>query len=93
MTDVEKRATNIIREWTSLPREHAALLALKLNKAGLLTAPGDDRDARAQFDAWRRNTAERTKAGSVGVVSDEELRALLGKYSGAHYVEGVTDGQ
>ena len=89
MTDVEKQATNIIREWTSLTREHAALLALKLNKAGLLTAPGEDRDTWAQFDAWRRNAAERTKAGSVGVVSDEELRALLGKYSGAHYVEGV----
>ena len=93
MTDVEKQATNIIREWTSLPREHAALLALKLNKAGLLTAPVDGRDTRAQFDAWRRNAAERTKAGSVGVATDEELRALLGKCNAGHYMEGVTDGQ
>ena len=89
MTDVEKQATNIIREWTSLPREHAALLALKLNKAGLLTEPGDDRDTWAQFEAWRRNAEERAKGGSVGVVPDEELRALLGKYNGAHYVDGV----
>lgn len=36
MTDAEKQATNIIREWSSLSREHAALLALKLRKAGLL---------------------------------------------------------
>ena len=89
MTNAEKQATNIIREWTSLTREHAALLALKLNKAGLLIAPVEDRDTWAQFEAWRRNAAERTKAGSVGAVSDEEPRALLGKYNGAHYVEGV----
>ena len=93
MTDVEKQATNIIREWTSLPREHAALLALKLHKAGLLIAPGEDRDTGAQFEAWRRTAAERTKAGSVGGATDEELGALLGKYNGAHYVEGVADGQ
>lgn len=93
MSNIEQQAVSIIREWTSITREHAALLALKLNKAGLLITQGEDRDTWAQFEAWRRNAAERTKAGSVGVATDEELRALLGKYNGARYVEGVADGQ
>ena len=55
MSDVEQQAVGIIREWTSITREHAALLAMKLNKAGLLAPPEVDADSSARFEAWQKN--------------------------------------
>lgn len=55
MSDIEQQAVSIIREWTSITREHAALLAMKLNNAGLLVEPVDERDLQAYFEAWQKN--------------------------------------
>lgn len=78
MSDIEQQATNIIREWTSLTREHAALLALKLNKAGLLNAPTSDEGSGARLETWQRNHEAKNDRSfiSKSITSDDLIERI-----------------